>query len=197
MLTRFVSQFWIFDHNLSCSVCSSLHLSLILSCTVPLDFTALFGRPPTSLEFLHSLSLYAFCPRHNSRRRSLFMRVSRNEWPVSQLTEVYSIVRVLRDLDCPLLPSRSLLRWRKDSVQATEILYPGYMRNAQRWQWSMNLRKILITGRYGAGSRESKLTESTSVACFSSVEIRWLWSLLIRRSELKNSATRWSSPSEI
>ena len=68
-LTGFVPQLWIFDHTLSCLLCSSLHLSLIQSSKVPLGSTA------APLEFFHSLSLYAFCPRHNSRRRSLFMRV--------------------------------------------------------------------------------------------------------------------------
>ena len=48
-LTGFVPQFWIFDHTLSCFVCSSL--SLMLSCTVPIGSTA------PSLEFLHWHSL--------------------------------------------------------------------------------------------------------------------------------------------
>ena len=45
-------------------------------------------RPLSRIPSLcHSVSLYLlycsqFCPRHNSSRRSLFMRVSRKEWPV-------------------------------------------------------------------------------------------------------------------
>ena len=80
--------------------------------------TAPFDRPSTSfgssfvlsLFLVHSLILphYACyisacrCPRHNCRRRSLSMRVSSKKWPVPQLTGVYSIVRVLRNLDCTL-----------------------------------------------------------------------------------------------
>ena len=73
-----------------------------------------------SLYFLHSLILhhYACCisaccsPKHNFRRRSLFMRVSRKKWTVPQLTAVYCIVRVPRDLDslfcnCPVFATFS------------------------------------------------------------------------------------------
>ena len=99
----------IWSHSsLFCLLISS-SLSLMLSSTAP------FGRPSASLEFLHSLSLDVFCPRHNSSRRSLFMRVSRKEWPVPQLTGVYGMVRVPRNLDCIMLPSRSLLPWSKKS----------------------------------------------------------------------------------
>ena len=69
-----------------------------------------------SLFLVHSLILphyvyyfsFCCCPKHNSRRRSLFMRVSWKEWPSTQLTGVYGMVRVPRHLDqalhrCPVL----------------------------------------------------------------------------------------------
>ena len=39
------------------------------------------------------------------------LRVSRKEWPVSQLTGVYGMLRVPRNLDCTRLGDRSLLPW--------------------------------------------------------------------------------------
>ena len=51
-LTRFVPPLWVFDHRLSCFVCSSLHLCL--SCSVPLR--PLVGLRPPSNFFIHSLS---------------------------------------------------------------------------------------------------------------------------------------------
>ena len=78
-LTGFVTQFWIFDHILSCFVCSSLHLCL--SCSVA-QFSSstwfhcalwsAFGLPRISL---FTIFLYPFCPRRNCRRRSLLMLV--------------------------------------------------------------------------------------------------------------------------
>ena len=50
-LTGFVPQFWIFDHTLSCVICSSLHLCLSSSVAQFQSSTS------TSLEFLHPLSL--------------------------------------------------------------------------------------------------------------------------------------------
>ena len=41
------------------------------------------------------------------------VRVPRKKWTVPQLTGVYGIVRVPRNLDCTLLLSRSLLPWLK------------------------------------------------------------------------------------
>ena len=72
-------------------------------------------------KFLHSLILSHYhycisigpCPKHNTRRHSLSMLVPRKKWPVSQLTGVYGIVRVPRDLDCTRLGDRSLLPWSK------------------------------------------------------------------------------------
>ena len=73
-LTGFVPHFSIFNRTLSCTICSSLHLSLMLSSKFSLGSTAPFGHPSSNF-FIHSLSLYEFCTRHNSRRRSLFMLV--------------------------------------------------------------------------------------------------------------------------
>ena len=42
----------------------------------------------------------------------------------------------------------------KKSREETQILYLDDKRNAQRWQWSINLRKILMTEGYGVGTRE-------------------------------------------
>ena len=50
-----------------------VHLSLMLSSKVPLRPSD--SLPPPSNFFIHSLSLHPFCPRHNSRRRPLFMWV--------------------------------------------------------------------------------------------------------------------------
>ena len=59
---------------LFCLLISS-SLSLMHTSKTPVGFPAPFGRPSASLEFLYSLSLYPFCPRHNSWRRSLLMLV--------------------------------------------------------------------------------------------------------------------------
>ena len=73
-LTGFVPQLWIFDRTLSCFVCSSLHLCLSSSVA---QFQLVPLHPWVGLPRISSftLSLSPFCPRHNSRRRSLFMRV--------------------------------------------------------------------------------------------------------------------------
>ena len=98
---------WLHSSLFSLLICSSL--SLMLSCTGP-KFHLVSLLPRISL---FTLFLYQFCPRHDTRRRSLFMRVSRDEWPVPQLTEVYRMLRVPRNPGCTLLPSRSLLPWSK------------------------------------------------------------------------------------
>ena len=85
-----------------------------------------------------TLSLYPFCSRHNSRRRSLSMLVPRKKWTVPQLTGVYSIVRVPRDLDCTHLVDWSRLPWSRKGFNSSEGLYLHEKRNAQRWQWNMN-----------------------------------------------------------
>ena len=108
-------------------ICPDSWMFCLLICT-PLSllhsFTTPFGRPSASLEncsilplclslfLVHSLipPHHAFCisaccsRRDNTRRRSLFMRVSRKVWPVPQRTGFYSKVRVPRNLDCTLLP---------------------------------------------------------------------------------------------
>ena len=92
-----------------------------LSAHLTLGSTEPCGRPSASLEFLHSLipPHYTCCislccsPRHNIRRRSLSMLVPRKKWTVPQLTGVYGMVRVPRNLDSTLLLSRSLLPWSK------------------------------------------------------------------------------------
>ena len=121
-LTGFVPQLWIFDRTLSCFVCSSLHLCLSSSVA---QFQSVPLRPPSNF-FIHSLSIpvlsetqlqKAFSPNagafslgHSLPQNAYgMMRVSRTEWPVPQLTGVYSVVRVPRNLDCTLLPWRSLL----------------------------------------------------------------------------------------
>ena len=78
--------------------------------------TAPFGRPSAFFEtsfilsFCLTITLHRslFCPKHNSKRRSLSMLVPRKEWTVTQLTWVYGMVRVPRNLDpalchCPVL----------------------------------------------------------------------------------------------
>ena len=126
-------QFWILDQTLSlfCLLISS-SLSLMLSCTIPL------GSTSASLEFLHSLipPHYACCiplcsaqfdttPEGilsqcwcsliltHSQPQWIYrmVRVPRKKWTVPQLTGVYGMIRVPRDLDSTLLLSRSLSRW--------------------------------------------------------------------------------------
>ena len=58
-VTRFVPQFRIFDNTLSCFVCSSLHLSLKLRCTVPLDSAWFHMVPLRPLVGLRPLSKIA------------------------------------------------------------------------------------------------------------------------------------------
>ena len=66
----------IWSHSFLFCLLISSSLPLMNSSKVPLGFPPPFGRPSASLEFLHSLFLSAcYCPSHNSKRRSLFMRV--------------------------------------------------------------------------------------------------------------------------
>ena len=76
-------QFWTSAQTLCCHGYSSIHLCLSVS------------------------------PRHNSRRLSLSMLVPRKKWTVPQLTGVYGRVQVPRNLDCTLLPWRSLTPWSR------------------------------------------------------------------------------------
>ena len=138
-LTGFVPFLTIWSHSLLSCLLISSSLSLMLSWIVPLDSTAPFGRPSASFEFLYSLSLYPFCPRHNSLWRSLFMRVlshstltaSMGIWHSAGVTKwvtspaahrVYGIVRVLVDLDCTLVrqevfcPDKKVTRKTKISM---------------------------------------------------------------------------------
>ena len=72
-LTGFLPQFWIVDHTLSCFVCSSLHLCL--SCTVAQFQSSTWFHCGLPWISSFTLPLYPFCPRHNSRKRSLFVWV--------------------------------------------------------------------------------------------------------------------------
>ena len=90
-----------------------------------------FGLPRISL---FTLFLYPFCTRHNYRRRSLSMLVPRKKWTVPQLTGVHGIVRVPRDLDCTLVPSRSLLSSSRKDSNSIAVFYLDDKRKAQRWQ---------------------------------------------------------------
>lgn len=92
-----------------------------------------------SLFLVHSLILHhcsccisaCCCSKHDSKRRSLSMRVSRREWPVPQLKGVYGMVRVLRALHCPLVHSKSLLPRSKVS-EPKNLSHPDDKRNTNR-----------------------------------------------------------------
>ena len=107
----FAPPLWSFAQNLGYFVCSSAHSCLS---------SRVLLRPPSEVSsFSHFASLYSCCialccsPKHYSRRRSLLMRVSRKEWPVSQLTGVHGMLRVPRHFDCTHLVDRSLLHRSK------------------------------------------------------------------------------------
>jgi hypothetical protein len=76
-LTGFVSQFWIFDHTLSCFVSSSLHL--YLSCSVPkfllVPLRPLVGLRPPSNFFIHCLSPPVLSRTHSQKAFSRPMLV--------------------------------------------------------------------------------------------------------------------------
>ena len=78
--------------------------------------------------FTLSLSLCIFilsCPKHNTRRRSLSMLVPRKEWPVSQLTGVYGMLRVSRNEwpDTQLTRAESMLRVPRNFVSPFTTVY--------------------------------------------------------------------------
>ena len=142
------SQFWIFDRTLSCFVCSSLHLCLSSSVA---QFQLVPLRPPSNF-FIHSLSIpvlsetqlqKAFSPNagafslgHSLPRNAYgMMRVSRNEWPVPQLTGVYGMVRVPRSWLYSASVKKYFVALHQENVlRTTEIFDVDDKRNAQRWQ---------------------------------------------------------------
>ena len=126
----------IWSHSFLFCLLISSTLSLMLSSTAP------FGRPSASLEncfilplclslfLVHSLILphYANCcslccsPRQNTRRRSLSMLVSRKKWTVPQLTGVYIILWVPRNLDSTFFRCLFVDSLRRFSVHCLFIL---------------------------------------------------------------------------
>ena len=126
----------IWSHSFLLCLLISSSLSLMHSCTVPLGSTA------ASLEFLHSLSLYAFCLRHNSKSvlsscgcsLALTLTISIGIWHSAGVTKSWLHPATLKK-------SFALI---KNSLEATEILYLDDERNAQRWQWNTNWRHVKI-----------------------------------------------------
>ena len=126
----FVPQLWSFAHTLGYFVWSSVHCCLS---------STLLMRPLVGLprKFLHSLTLFRpfshsallFLLLSKTQFQKVFslnagalslwnslpqyvygeVRVSRKEWPVAQLTEVYNRMRMPRNLDGTLVHSRSLI----------------------------------------------------------------------------------------
>ena len=125
-------------------ICASL--SLLTSCIAP------FGRPSTSVEFLHSLipPHYACCcPRHNTLWRSLLMLVLSHSDP--HYLNRYIVGCGCHERSNPCRSSQGYMTWcgcheilialwyteevfcpDRKSLKATEIFYLDDKRNAQR-----------------------------------------------------------------
>ena len=87
----------LFDICASLSPFQKLHCFFILYLCLSLFLI----HPLILLNYVYCFSIYC-SRRRNTRRRSLSMRVPRKEWTVPQLTGVYGMLRVPRDLDPPL-----------------------------------------------------------------------------------------------
>ena len=146
------SEFKITLFRFRCLLISS-SLSLILSSKVPLTSTVPLGRPPSN-SFIHSL--YAFCPRHNTRRRSLSMLVLSHSdthttamgiWNGTGATKVVTSPAAHRGIWHSAGATKSWLHWPmrsksfaviEKSLNSTEIFYLDGKRNAQGWQSNTN-----------------------------------------------------------
>ena len=124
------TQFSLFTLNAEYFVCSSLPC---IHCALWSAFGLLrkLHRSLILPHYHYCISIWP-CPKHNTRIRSLSMLVPRKKWTVPQLTRVYGMVRVPRDLDCTLLVDRRSLLPRSKKVSTQNLL-------ASRW-WD-NLMK--------------------------------------------------------
>ena len=113
------------------------------------------------------------------------MRVSQKDWPVPQLTGLYGMLRVPRNLDCPLLPSRRLFP-RCESVWARNLSHSDVKRFIQRSQSNTNGRDK--TGATVIGNRIWRLYPCTLALwiclCFSLFLCRRTLTLIVVESSL-------------
>ena len=133
-----------------CKLSSHYLLWLLCSLSIPLlpDSTVPFGRPSASVKNSFILS---FCLTITTASLSDPVQNTTPDLVLSQcwcsLTVthtqpqwVYGMVRVPRDLDCPLLKKRKSLAEIKKRLNWNAIFHLDDERNGELWQWEMNWR---------------------------------------------------------
>ena len=107
----------------------------MLSSKVPLDSTA------ASLEFLLSLSLYLFSPRHNPRRRSLFMRVLSHSDTYTTSIGIWHVAGVAKGVTGPAA-HRGV--WHGAGVTKSWLHSPTWSKSFAMIEKSLNWTKLSI-----------------------------------------------------
>ena len=152
------TQFSLFTLNAEYFVCSSLPC---IHCALWSAFGLLrkLHRSLILPHYHYCISIWP-CPKHNTRIRSLSMLVPRKKWTVPQLTRVYGMVRVPRDLDCTLLVDRRSLLPRSKKVSTQNLL-------ASRW-WD-NHSEMTVEHELETQKNQILMKEYDSRNCWSLV----------------------------